>query len=188
MTTGAGWAGATAGGMLGAQIGAPGGPWGIAIGAILGALGGGIGGNILMDNMMGGKSPEVHDAIMRSDGTVQRFRKDDLVAVGTNLDARRKGADMIPAGDIMKQSMNYTKDKYEPLNMRGSGSNMPQTVKFDISGVLEIKGEKETAYLTSLDLKNIGLTRLTALILNETDRYKNHGSGKKLASEIITPI
>ena len=86
--------------------------------------------------------------------------------------------------------MTYTKDKYEPLNMRSgnNNSNIPQTIKFDLSGTLEIKGEKNSAYLTSTDLRNIGLKRLTALILNETDRYRNHASGKKLSSEIITPI
>lgn len=188
---GVGTAGAVAGGLAGLQLGATVGSMiapgigtviGGAIGGIGGAVGGYFGGKALAGKM-------VDDAIIRGDGTVQPFRKDDLVAVGTNLDGRNMKGNMTPSRDIMTQVPMYPKEKYAPLNAYGGGgNNTPQNITLNLSGTLEVKGDGNTAYLTSTDLKNIGLQHLTYLILNETDRYRSHQSGKKLPNEIITPI
>lgn len=97
---------------------------------------------------------------------------------------------MIPSQSILSQGKTYNKESFMPLNAYGGGggNNAPQNITLNLSGTLEVKGDGGTAYLTSADLKNIGLQHLTHLILNETDRYRNHQSGKKLPNEIITPI
>jgi hypothetical protein len=131
------------------------------------------------------------DFIMRSNGGIQKFNKDDVVIGGTNLDGQNNKGNMTPSRDIMTQVPMYPKEKYAPLNAYaggGGGNNTPQNITLNLTGTLEVKGDGNTAYLTSADLKNIGLQHLTHLILNETDRYRSHQSGKKLPNEIITPI
>lgn len=151
-----------------------------------GLLGGSYLGQQTANNLTSGI---LQDAVIRSDGSVQRFRKDDLVVVGTNLDGKKNGVNMTPSRDIMTQVTKYPKEQYSPLSSPSiNNNNVPQSITLNLSGVLEIKGENNSAYLTSADLKNIGLQHLTYMILNETDRYRNHQSGKKLSNEIITPI
>lgn len=90
--------------------------------------------------------------------------------------------------DLLSQVKHYDKGAFAPLGMRAGGNTGTDKVTLNITGTLQIQGEKETAYLTSADLKNIGIQHLTYAIMNETDRFKNHQSSKKLQSEIITPI
>jgi len=144
-------------------------------------------GHNLAEKSMGGTAD---DFIMRSNGGIQKFNKNDVVIGGTNLDGQNNKGNMTPSKDIMTQVPMYPKEKYAPLNAYGGGggNNTPQNITLNITGVLEVKGDGNTAYLTSTDLKNIGLQQLTGLILNESDRYRNHQSGKKLPNEIITPI
>jgi hypothetical protein len=165
---------------------------GVAIIAGAAAVGGG-GGYLLGHGVMSGViSPDktnmapVHDAIVSSEGKVTPYSKGDLAML---IDQKSVTESMTPSRDMLNQVKTYKKESFNPFNVSaGGGNNAPQKVSFDISGTLQIKGDDNTAYLTSADLKNIGIQELTYLILNETDRYKNHQSGKRLQSEIISPI
>ncbi len=183
--------GVMAGAAIGSLFGGIGAIPGSVIGGIIGLLGGGTGGYFGGRAIAGSMIPDapVKDAIVRSDGSVQPFSSGDL-AMLINESSIHKAA-MIPSQSMLTQAKTYNKESFMPLNAYGgggSGNNTPQNITLNLSGVLEVKGDGGTAYLTSADLKNIGLQHLTHLILNETDRYRNHQSGKKLPNEIITPI
>jgi hypothetical protein len=182
--------GVMAGAAIGSLFGGIGAIPGSVIGGIIGLLGGGTGGYFGGRALAGSMIPDapVKDAIIRSDGSVQPFSSGDL-AMLINESSIHKAA-MIPSQSMLTQAKTYNKESFMPLNAYGGGggNNTPQNITLNLSGVLEVKGDGGTAYLTSADLKNIGLQHLTHLILNETDRYRNHQSGKKLPNEIITPI
>lgn len=182
-------AGVMAGAAIGSLFGGIGAIPGSVIGGIIGLLGGGTGGYFGGRALAGSYIPDtpVKDAIIRSDGSVQPFSSGDL-AMLINESSIHKAA-MIPSKSMLTQTKTYNKENFIPLNAySGGGNNTPQNISLNISGTLEVRGDGGTAYLTSADLKNIGLQHLTHLILNETDRYRNHQSSKKLPSEIITPI
>jgi hypothetical protein len=178
--------GATTGAAIGSII--PG--VGTLIGGIAGTIIGGIGGYFGGSGIAGSVIPEapVKDAIVRSDGTVQPFSSGDL-AMLINESSIKK-TDMVPSQSMLTQTKTYNKESFMPLNAHsgGSGGNMAHTVVFKFDSPLHIVGEKESAYLTSADLKNVGLQKLAFLLINETERYNNNQSGKKLPSNIIDPI
>lgn len=193
----AGIMGALGGAGVGATTGAgigflAGGPLGSAIGGLIGTIVGGVGGYFGAKGLAGSYIPDapnapVKDAIVRSDGSVQPFGSGDLAMLIDESSVSK--AAMSPSQSMLTQTKTYNKESFIPLNSYGGGGNgTPQNITLNLSGTLEVKGDGGTAYLTSADLKNIGLQHLTHLILNETDRYKNHQSGKKLSSELITPI
>lgn len=135
-------------------------------------------------------SGSADDFVMRGN-QVQKFNKDDIIMGGTNLIPTKpqdNAASLEMARDLLTQVKRYDKGAFAPLGMQAGGNTGTEPVTLNITGTLQIQGEKETAYLTSADLKNIGIQHLTYAIMNETDRFRNHQSGKKLQSEIITPI
>lgn len=187
VSTASGIAGGLAGLQFGASLGSLFGPIGMVVGGILGGVGGYFGGKALMGSLLSGKAD---DFIMRGN-QVQKFNKDDIVMGGTSLIPNKpqdNTASLQMSRDLLSQVKHYDKGAFAPLGMRAGGNTGTDKVTLNITGTLQIQGEKETAYLTSADLKNIGIQHLTYAIMNETDRFKNHQSSKKLQSEIITPI
>jgi hypothetical protein len=132
------------------------------------------------------------DFIMRSNGQIQQFNKDDLVIGGTSLAQKpnEQGAPMVSSRSLLEQVNTYEKSQFTPLNIYvgGGESKAPANIQLNMSGSVEIKGNDQSVYLTNEDLKNVGIQHLTYLVLKETDRYKNHTSNKRLPSEIIRPI
>jgi hypothetical protein len=191
-----GLGGAGAGILAGSAIGfLAGGPVGAAIGAIIGGIVGGAGGagagyglsSSIIPSSPATSAPVQRDAIVSSDGKVTPYSKGDLAMLIDQQSLKKQG--MTPSRDILSQVKTYHKESFVPMNAGGGGgSNVPQKVSFDISGTLKIEGERESAYLTSADLKNIGIQKLAYLIMNESDRYKNHQTSKRLQSEIIPPL
>jgi hypothetical protein len=151
-------------------------------------------GNRLSSKILPAGENKADDFIMRGNKVMQ-FNKGDTVIGGTQL-APKSGemvAPMVSSRSMMDMPnvKKYDKMQMAQLNAYfggGSQKTSIEPISLNINGTLQIKGDNNTAYLTSADLKNIGLQQLTYLILNETDRYKNHQSGKRLPSEIISPI
>lgn len=188
--SGAGMAGALGGavalGGAGAQIGfISGGPLGMAIGGGIGAIIGGIAGYFTGKSAVGGV---LSDAIVRSDGSVQPFSKGDLAMLIDEKSLKGK-TDMIPSKSLMSQVPMYPKEKYAPLNTyQGGSNNTTQKITLDITGTLKIEGEKESVYLTSADLKNIGLQKLAYVLANEQSRLDNNFSSKRNSKEIVSAL
>lgn len=180
--------GAIGGGLMGAQLGMMAGPWGALIGAALGGLGGYLGGNYL-----GNQVAPANDFVWR-DGQVQHFNKDDIIygATKPEMQPSEKSSPMVSSRTLLEQTKTYEKSSFSPLNAYSGGGEQkkstPENIQLNMSGSIEIKGDDNSVYLTNTDLKNVGIQHLTYLILNETDRYRNHASSKRLTSELIKPI
>lgn len=122
-----------------------------------------------------------------------RLNKNDVVAGNQQIIQKSddRVADMVSSKSLLDQTKIYNKNQFSNIHLTtASQKNTPETINLNLTGngTLRVESKDNSVYLTSADLKNIGIQQLAYAIRNENDRWINHGSGKRLQSEIISPI